>query len=407
MTDGDECAPETNTRRTTLAEQTLAETTRRIERHGYNRPSGCTDERLARARWARLRADPQGPWVTMRSALRTGVLLVNLGTPEAPTTRDVRRYLREFLSDPRVLDIPAVARWLLLRLVILPVRSRRSAALYRTVWRPDGSPLLAHGMALTSGVAKALGDAFQVELAMRYGEPGIAGALQRLIRHDVARIIVLPLFPQYASSSGGSALARVMDVAAAEWNVPPLVTIADFFDDRRFIASFAAVARPVLDAFRPDHVLFSYHGLPERHVIRSESTRGHCLSNACCCSAIGPANRWCYRAQCFATTRALAAALDLDAPRHSISFQSRLGRAPWIRPYTDERLPELARAGVKRLAVMCPAFVADCLETLEEIGTRAADQWRNLGGEELRLVPSLNASPAWIDAVAAMVRERA
>jgi ferrochelatase len=319
----------------------------------------------------------------------------------------VRRYLREFLSDPRVLDIPAVARWLLLRCVILPLRPRRSAAQYRKVWRSDGSPLLAHSIALTDGVAKALGETFVVELAMRYGEPAIAAALQRLARCNVERIVVLPLFPQYASSSGGSALARVMELAAAQWNVPPLVTIADFFDDPRFVASFVAVARPVLDAFQPDHVLFSYHGLPERHVRKSESSPGHCLSNARCCDAVGVANRWCYRAQCFATTRPLAAALGLAPARHSISFQSRLGSDPWIRPYTDECLPELARAGVKRLAVMCPAFVADCLETLEEIGMRAADQWRELGGEALCLVPSLNASPAWIDTVAAMLRERA
>jgi ferrochelatase len=345
--------------------------------------------------------------VTLDEMRRTGVLLVNLGTPASATTSDVRRYLREFLSDPRVLDLPAVARWLLLRLVILPFRPRRSAAQYRKVWRPDGSPLLAHGIALANGVAKALGENFVVELGMRYGEPTIADALQRLAHSHLERIIVLPLFPQYASSSGGSALARVMDLAAARWNVPPLVTIGDFFDDPRFVDSFVDVARPVLDTFQPDHVLFSYHGLPERHVRKSESSPGHCLSNAHCCDAIGPANRWCYRAQCFATTRQLAAALGLTPGRHSIAFQSRLGRDPWIRPYTDECLPELARAGVTRLAVMCPAFVADCLETLEEIELRAAEQWRALGGESFCLVPSLNASPVWVETVAAMLRERA
>ncbi len=344
--------------------------------------------------------------MSARPARRTAVLLLNLGTPAAPTIPAVRRYLREFLSDPRVLDIPAAVRWMLLHLVILPFRPRRSAALYREIWLPGGSPLLVHGRALAAGVAETLGSDFVVELAMRYGEPAIAPALQRLAAGDVERIVVLPLFPQYAASSAGSALARVMELAAAQWNVPSLVTITDFFDHPRFLDAVASVTRPALDAFRPDHVLFSYHGLPERHVHKSESQPGHCLSTPDCCDAVGPANRRCYRAQAVATTRTLARALDLAAERHSFSFQSRLGRDPWIAPYTDECLPALARRGVRRLAVVCPSFVADCLETLEEIGIRARAQWRSLGGEEFHLVPALNAAPVWIEAVAAMVRER-
>ncbi len=335
---------------------------------------------------------------------RTGVLLLNLGTPASPSVRDVRAYLREFLSDPRVLDLAAPLRWLLLHAVILPFRPRRSAAQYASIWRPEGSPLLVHGRALREGVAKTLGDGFCVELAMRYGEPGIAAALARLAAEDVARVVVLPLFPQYASSAGGSALERVMQLAAAEWNVPALVTLRDFHDQPGFIASFAAVAGPVLDAFRPDHVLFSYHGLPERHIRKSDPTRQHCLASDACCDAPVPANRACYRAQCAATTRALSAALRLPAGAHSMSFQSRLGGDPWIKPYTDRVLPELRRRGVSRVAVLCPAFVADCLETVEEIGIRARDQWRALGGEALQLVPSLNAHPVWVQAVAEIVR---
>jgi ferrochelatase len=345
--------------------------------------------------------------MAVKDARPTGVLLVNLGTPDSPAVRDVRRYLREFLSDPRVLDVSAPARWLLLHALILPFRPRRAARQYASIWLPEGSPLLVHGRALAAALATTLGERFRVALGMRYGSPSLAGALEELVAADVSKIVVLPLFPQYASSSGGSALARVFALAGARWNVPALDAVSDFHDDPGFVEAFAAVARPVLADFRPDHVLLSYHGLPERHVRKSDPTGRHCLASAECCATIGRANRHCYRAQCFATSRALAAALALAPARHSVSFQSRLGRDPWLRPYTDERLPELARAGVRRLALLCPAFVADCLETVEEIGIRARDQWASLGGEALALVPSLNASPRWVEAVAALVRARA
>jgi ferrochelatase len=333
-----------------------------------------------------------------------GALLVNLGTPEAPRPPEVRRYLREFLSDPRVLDIPPLARWLLLEGVILRVRPRQSAEAYAQVWTETGSPLLAHGRALRDAVATALGPDHPVELAMRYGEPSIVAALGRLSAADVSRIVVLPLFPQYASSSGGSASARVMEVAGSLWNVPPLEILGEFPEDPGFVAAFADIARETLAGFDADHVLFSYHGLPERHVRKSDPTGVHCLASDTCCDTLVAANRRCYRAQCHATTRALAAALELAPGSFSVSFQSRLGRTPWILPYTDLVLPELAARGVKRLAVLCPSFVADCLETLEEIGIRARAQWLELGGDELRLVPSLNAHPRWVEAVVDMLR---
>ena len=338
----------------------------------------------------------------------TGVLLLNLGTPDSPEVPDVRRYLREFLSDPRVIDINPVGRWLLLNLVILRFRPAQSARAYKLIWgSSDGSPLLAHSRRLADGVRQALGNDHVVELAMRYGNPSIPDALARLDAAQPRKIVVVPLFPQYSSAATGSAIDRVYEVAGKAWNVPPIETVGAFYDDHGFIDAFAEVARRHLAPFRADHVLFSYHGLPERHVKKSDATGGrHCLAQPTCCDAIVPANRYCYRAQCYATTRALAARLGLPPERHGVSFQSRLGRTPWIRPYTDHVLPELARAGKKRLAVMCPAFVADCLETVEEIGIRARDQWRSLGGEELLLVPSLNAEPAWIRVVAQMVRDR-
>lgn len=339
----------------------------------------------------------------------TAVLLLNLGTPDSPAVSDVRRYLREFLSDPRVLDLHPVGRWALLNLVILPFRPAKSARAYQSIWGQGdhGSPLLFHSRNLTEGVRAALGSGYVVELGMRYGAPSIPSALAKLLAANPSKIVVAPLFPQYSSAATGSALERVYEVLGKAWNVPAIETLPAFYDDPGFISSFTQVARPHLDAFRPDFVLFSYHGLPERHVRKSDLTKSHCLANAGCCDAIGPANQYCYRAHCFATTRALAASLGLATEGHSVAFQSRLGRTPWIHPYTDLVLPELAKAGKRRLAILCPAFVADCLETVEEIGIRAKAQWKSLGGDDLLLVPSLNAEPAWIDTVAKMVRSTA
>ena len=337
-------------------------------------------------------------------AERTGVLLINLGTPDAPHSPEVRRYLREFLSDPRVVDINPLGRWLLLNLVILPFRPAKSAEAYRKIWTEEGSPLRIYGDALREGVAKELGTRFHVELAMRYGSPSIPHAIEQLRAVDVERIIVVPLFPQYSSAASGSALARVYEVVERSWNVPALQTVPPFFDEPGFIEVFADVARPELESFEPDYVLFSYHGLPVRQVQKSDPTGEYCLKVENCCGAIGIANRFCYRAHCYATTRALAARLGLTPEEHGVAFQSRLGRTPWIEPYTDEVLTELAAGRAKRVAVVCPAFVADCLETLEEIAIRGREDFKAAGGEDLRLVSSLNAHPAWIRAVAAMVR---
>jgi ferrochelatase len=330
--------------------------------------------------------------------------MLNLGTPRSPATSDVRRYLREFLSDPRVIDLAVPARWALVNLVIAPFRAPRSAAAYRKIWSTAGSPLLANGMALRAALATELGANHVVELGMRYGEPSIAGALERLCDAGAARIVALPLFPQYASSSLGSALARLFELAAARTNVPAFEALTEFYDSPGFIAALAEISRPRLAAFRPDHVLFSYHGLPERHMRAGDPSGRHCLGSETCCDAISFANARCYRAQCHATTRALAGALGLAPGSFSLAFQSRLGRDPWIRPYTDVRLPELALAGVKRLAVLCPSFAADCLETLEEIGIRGAEQWREAGGEALELVPCANAHPAFVRFLAGRIQ---
>lgn len=335
-----------------------------------------------------------------------GLLLINLGTPDEPTPPAVRRYLREFLSDPRVIDINAVGRALLLNLIILPTRPAKSAAAYKSIWDPKrGSPLLYHSQDLAAGVREKLGDGWVVELAMRYGNPSIASGLEKLVAAKVDRIVVLPLFPQYATSSTGTAIARVMELATATWTVPALDFVPAFFDDAGFLGAFENVARPALDAAKPDHILFSFHGLPVRQITKTDTTGTHCFATETCCDSL--ANPNCYRAQCFATARALASRLGIANEQYTICFQSRLGRTPWIQPFTDVEIDKLAAAGKKRLAVLCPAFVADCLETVEEIGIRAKEQFTAAGGEELVLVPSLNATPAWIDAVAAIAERHA
>jgi len=333
-----------------------------------------------------------------------GVLLVQLGTPASTRVKDVRRYLREFLSDPRVIDIAAPARWLLVNAIIAPFRAPRSAAAYRAIWTTEGSPLLVHSRALAEALSEALGPDFRVELAMRYGAPAIAPAVERLVAADTQRIVVQPLFPHDAAASLGSASQAVLAAVSAHGNVPEVLALGAFHDDPGFIAAVAARARPALEQLNPEHVLMSYHGLPERQVRRSDPSGSHCLAGGDCCATLGVGNRHCYRAQCYATSRALCTALRLTPERTTTCFQSRLGRTPWIGPHTDRILPALAKAGVRRLAVLCPSFVADCLETLEEIGLRARQQWATLGGEAFTLVPCVNASPDFVAALAARVR---
>ncbi|MFT7669001.1 MAG: ferrochelatase [Planctomycetota bacterium] len=333
--------------------------------------------------------------------MKTGVLLINLGTPDAPQTAEVRRYLRQFLSDPRVLDMPAPIRWLLVNLVITPRRAPASAEAYRKVWTDRGSPLYYHLIDLCAGLREALPEVI-FEVGMRYGSPSIATGLNALRTQGCDRILVAPLYPQYASSATGTALEAVYREASKLWNTPYIQVLPAFYDDPHFLDAFAALGKEVLDEFKPDHVLFSYHGLPERHCTKSDDSGAHCLRSANCCERMVAANQSCYRAQCFATTKGLRERLMLDESNSSISFQSRLGRTPWIQPYTDKVLVDLPAQGVKRLAVYCPTFVADCLETLEEIEMRGAEDFLKAGGEELRLIPSLNASPAWVAGLAAM-----
>lgn len=399
------CPPQYRTRE----EQILNAFTKFFSRHPL-RPSirercACRgSSRILALIGFRVRTDgwvPSGPMTT--DAPPTGVLLLQLGTPDSPDTADVRRYLREFLSDPRVLDIPPLGRALLLNAVILPFRPRRSAHAYRLIWTDQGSPLTIHAEELRDRMAVLLGPQFRVAFGMRYANPSISSAVDELVEAGCERLVALPLFPQYASASGGSAVAKLMDTASEKWNVPDLTTIGSFYDDPGFLDAVASVAAPELETFHPDHVLFSYHGLPEKQIRKSDLSDSWCLESEGCCSAIAQANRYCYRAQCFATTRELVTRLGLAESHTSTTFQSRLAGQKWIEPYTDRRLPELYETGVRRLAVLTPSFVADCLETLEEIGIRGRRQWQELGGDDFLLVPCVNASPRWVEAACDLV----
>ena len=334
---------------------------------------------------------------------RPGVLLVNLGTPDSPEPSPVRRYLRQFLSDPRVLDIHPVGRKALLELIILPTRPRKSAEAYKEIWTDEGSPLLVNGKAFARGVAREL-EGVNVELAMRYGSPSIQSGIESLVAKGSDEIVVMPLFPQYASSSTGSAVEEVYREAGKLWNTPFVRVVPPFFDHPAFIEAYAEIARPILAGGDFDHVLFSYHGVPERHVTKSDPTGKHCLAQPGCCDRIVDANRQCYAAHCHGTTRALVEALDLDEGTYSHSYQSRLGRTPWLRPFTDEAVTELAKNGTRRLAVFCPSFVADCLETIEEIGLRAREDFKGAGGDELVLIPCVNDHAAWVRGAASLLR---
>lgn len=332
---------------------------------------------------------------------KIGVLLVNLGTPDTPNTPDVRKYLREFLLDKRVIDINPVARYALINGVIAPFRAPKSAKIYKQLWTERGSPLLFHGLDLQKKLQATLGDRYHVAFGMRYQSPSIERALEELREHSVDRIIVLPLFPQYASASTGSVQDKVMEIVKDWWVVPSINFISSFCDNSGFIKSFAELGRQHMAKDNYDHVIFSYHGLPERQVLKG-SDKGYCQLGACC-NTYNKRNKYCYRAACFATSRLLAVELGLREDQYTISFQSRLLKDPWLQPYTDEVLKTLPAKGIKKVLAYSPAFVADCLETTIEVGDEFKHMFLDAGGEKWQLVESLNSEPMWVDAVKEMV----
>lgn len=328
------------------------------------------------------------------STTRRGVLLVNVGTPDDPSVPSVRRYLAEFLGDPRVVDLPTPARWLLLNAVILPFRPKKSAHAYQQIWTAQGSPLLLNSRAQVDALQALLPDVV-VRLGMRYGNPSLASALREFNDLGVTDVTLVPMYPQYARASTLTSLEKWKSLGASDDKVVP-----PFHALPGFIEASAASIRDTVSRIDAQYVLFSYHGLPV-HQHHGLSTPG-CAKQDSECPALGAENAQCYRAQCFTTTRALVAAAGVT--RFSTAFQSRLKGRKWIRPFTDEVLVKLAQDGVKRLAVACPSFVADCLETLEEIGMRADAAFREAGGEKLALVPAVNAHPVFMQSLADEVR---
>jgi protoporphyrin/coproporphyrin ferrochelatase len=333
---------------------------------------------------------------------KTGVLIVNLGTPDSPSAADVRKYLREFLMDARVIDIPSWRRFFLINFIIAPFRAPQSAKGYHELWTSQGSPLKIYGQELEKLLQQALGAAFEVKLAMRYQSPSLRSVLPYFKDKGFKRLVVVPLYPQYASSSTGSTIQEVMKVVNGWEVIPEIRFIAQFFDHPLFIKAFAQIGHEHMARERYDHYLFSYHGLPEHQIYKS-SCDDHCRLGDCC-SVFHYKNQYCYRAQCFETTRLLAQALGIKKEDHTISFQSRLGKTPWIKPYTDEVIKQLAKSK-KRILVFSPAFVADCLETTIEIGVEYKKLFLEHGGEVWQLVESLNVRPAWVECLKQIVLE--
>ncbi|WMX14081.1 MULTISPECIES: ferrochelatase [unclassified Aureispira] len=325
---------------------------------------------------------------------KKGVLLVNLGTPDEPTRGAVYRYLKEFLLDPRVIDIPAVQRNLLVRGIIAPFRSKPASKLYQELWTEKGSPLKVYGYRLKEMLQDEMGEEYLVDLAMRYQNPSIESVILSMLKQHVSELIIVPLFPHYASASTGSVYEEVMRVLAKVQGIPKLRFVNSFYDHPDFIASIVERAKEH-DINDYDHVLFSYHGLPVRQLVKADLSN-HCTKAEDCCLTISDKNQHCYSAQCHATTKALVKELGLKKGQYTTCFQSRLGKEPWVEPYTTDVLQQRADAGNKRLLVFCPAFVADCLETTIEVSVEYMEEFEEMGGEHVQLVDSLNDDPRWV-----------
>ena len=333
---------------------------------------------------------------------KTGVLLINLGTPDSPSVSDVRSYLSQFLNDPRVIDIPWLLRKILVNLIIVPFRAPKSAKIYQKLWTANGSPLLYYSERVKILLGDSLGDDYEVHLAMRYKNPSIPSVLETMRKKHYEKIIVLPMFPQYASASTGSALEEVMRVLRTWWVIPEVKFISQYYDHPLFIEAFAERGRKYNIADY-DHVLFSYHGLPERQVDKVYD-EGACKDHDCE-HAITEDNQYCYKAACYATTRLLAAKLNIPAEKYTVCFQSRLDKK-WLMPFSDEVVRQCGDKGMKKILAFSPAFTADCLETIIEIGDEYQEIFHKHGGEKVQLVESLNDSATWIECLRDLVKQK-
>ena len=337
---------------------------------------------------------------------KTGVLLVQLGTPDSPKTSDVRRYLSEFLNDPRVIDLPWIGRKLLVNGIIVPFRAPKSAKIYKELWEFGNgvSPLITH----TNNVKVKLQERFDnsnihVHMAMRYQNPSMYDVLEQMRKEHYEHIIVLPLFPQYASASNGSAIELATSIISKWWAAPQLSIINQFWDNQGYIDSIVDRAKE-FDLATYDHILFSYHGLPIRHVDKIYEGEDVCEDQTCE-TEINEKNSMCYKATCYATTRLIAKKLNLKEEDYTVCFQSRLNKN-WLTPFSDKVVEEKAKNGAKRLLAFSPAFVADCLETVVEIGDEYQEIFEKHGGEKIQLVPSSNDHDRFIDGLEELVKSR-
>ena len=333
---------------------------------------------------------------------KTAVLLINLGTPDSPSVGGVRKYLFQFLNDARVIDIPWLLRALLVNLIIVPFRAPKSAKIYQELWTKEGSPLLLHSKNVTQKVQEKLKDKADVYLAMRYQSPSIDSVLEEIRKKNYAKIIVIPLYPQYASSSTGSTLEKVMQIISKWYVIPELSMVSQYYDEAGYLDAFAERGKAHIED-KYEHILFSYHGLPVRQVDKVYEN-GPC-SDHHCEDQLDEENAFCYKAACYETTRQIASRLNIPKEKYTVAFQSRLDKK-WLEPFSDKVVEELAKKGVKKLLVFSPAFTADCLETTIEIGSEYKEIFEEHGGQHLQLVESLNDHPLWIDTLEKMVLER-
>ena len=341
--------------------------------------------------------------------MKKGVLLVNLGSPNSPSVKDVRKYLTQFLNDPLVIDINPAARFFLVNLIIVPFRASKSAKLYEQIWTKEGSPLITHSLKQRDLLQKSLGDEYIVEVGMRYQNPSIESAFKKLVGQKVENIVAIPLYPHWASSSTESSIIEINRVAK-KIGFTNLKIIEKFYDNEGYLNALVDVAKQYfigisagtsaaqIDSY--DYFVFSYHGLPERQITKIYPN--HCEINNTCCSAISEKNKFCYRAACYYTTRELVKRLSIPEGKYISSFQSRLDDK-WLKPYSDKVIEQLAKEGKKKILVFSPAFVADCLETIYEIGTEYEHIFKQHGGEKLQMVESLNENPQWIEALKKMI----
>jgi len=331
--------------------------------------------------------------------MKRAVLLMNLGSPDSTEVKDVKKYLDEFLMDERVIDKPFLLRSLLVKGIIVPFRAKSSAKAYESIWTKEGSPLIVISREVRDNLQKKIKE--PVAIAMRYGSPSPREAFDEILSRcaDLEELIVIPQYPHYAMSSYETAVMYAIEQHRKGKYHFKLRFIKPFYNEPQYIQSVATSIKPYLEK-EYDQVLFSYHGIPERHILKSDTTGIHCLKSENCCETDSPAHKTCYRHQVRVTTKLVADALGIPESKRGLSFQSRLGRDPWLKPYTAIRLTELPKEGVKKLVVVCPAFVSDCLETLEEMGEEGREIFLHAGGESFTLVPCLNSHPVWIDVMA-------